>query len=356
LAEGSFEERTEKATPRRRGEAKSKGQVAKSKEITSIAVLFGGLFILTLFGTSLYLQLSNLMVHWFTGLSTLSIELDNVQDLTLNIVVSLVLMVGPVLGSVFLMAVIGHCIQGSNVFTTKTLNPTLDKINLIEGLKKLVSKQSVVELLKSLLKLLIIGTIAYSTIKKEWPDILLLFGQDVGNFFHVVSSLCFRLLLRTGMVLLVLAVLDYIYQRWTFERNLRMSKEEVKEEYKMTEGDPRVKSHIRTVQRQLARQRMMAEVPKADVIITNPTHLAIALCYENKTMEAPQVIAKGAGHVAQKIIEIGRSHGVPFVENKPLARALYKTVELGGAIPSTLYHAVADILAYVYKLKNKKLS
>jgi flagellar biosynthetic protein FlhB len=214
---------------------------------------------------------------------------------------------------------------------------------------------SVVELAKSLVKLVIVGWIAYVTIKKEWPDILLLFGQDAGNVFHFVSALSLRLLLRTILVMVVLAALDYAYQRWTYEKNLKMSKQEVKEELKQTEGDPIIRSRIRTVQRQLARQRMMAEVPKADVIITNPTHLAVALLYDRKTMEAPHVVAKGAGVIAQKIIEVGRSHQVPIVENKPLARMLYKAVDLGKGIPSSLYHAVADILAYVYQIKRKKL-
>jgi flagellar biosynthetic protein FlhB len=173
--------------------------------------------------------------------------------------------------------------------------------------------------------------------------------------FHFVSALSLRLLLRTILVMVVLAALDYAYQRWTYEKNLKMSKQEVKEELKQTEGDPIIRSRIRTVQRQLARQRMMAEVPKADVIITNPTHLAVALLYDRKTMEAPHVVAKGAGVIAQKIIEVGRSHQVPIVENKPLARMLYKAVDLGKGIPSSLYHAVADILAYVYQIKRKKL-
>jgi flagellar biosynthetic protein FlhB len=155
--------------------------------------------------------------------------------------------------------------------------------------------------------------------------------------------------------LMVLAGLDYLFQRWSHEKSLRMTKQELKEESKMTEGDPLIKSRIRTIQRQLARRRMMAEVPKADVIITNPTHLAVALLYKGREMEAPKVVAKGAGEIAERIKEIGRSHQIPIVENKPLAQALYKTVDLGQTIPSTLYQMVADILAYVYRLKNRTL-
>jgi flagellar biosynthetic protein FlhB len=355
MAEASFEERTERATARRRQEARNKGQIARSKEIPSVLVLLGAMTPLMLFGTTMVFQLSNLMVQWLNRIATVSNQWENLQALSWELVVSFFFIVGPVLGALFVVAVLGHTIQGSNVFSTEILKPDWGKFNIVSGFKKLFATPALVEMVKSFVKMLIVGWLAYSTIKKEWPDILLLFGQDVGNIFHYVAALSLRLLLRTALVMIVLAALDYAFQRWTYEKNLRMSKQEVKEEMKQSDGDPLIKSRIRTVQRQLARRRMMAEVPKADVIITNPTHLAIALLYENKTMEAPHVVAKGAGYIAQKIIEIGRSHQIPIVENKPLARMLYKTVDLGRTIPSTLYHAVADILAYVYQIKRKKL-
>ncbi|OGP54905.1 MAG: flagellar biosynthesis protein FlhB [Deltaproteobacteria bacterium RBG_13_52_11b] len=355
MAEASFEERTEKATPRRRKEAKNKGQIARSREIPSVVILLGGMTILLLFGTAMYFQLSNLMVQWLGRMATVSVQWGGLQALSWELVVSFLFIVGPVLAVVFVVAVLGHTIQGSNVFSTELIKPNWGKLNVVNGLKRMFTMQSLVELLKSLVKMVIVGGIAYSTIKKEWPDILLLFGQDAGNVFHFVSALSLRLLLRTVLVMVVLAALDYAYQRWSHEKNLKMSKQEIKEEMKQTEGDPLIKSRIRTVQRQLARQRMMAEVPKADVIITNPTHLAIALLYDPKTMEAPHVVAKGAGYIAQKIVEIGRSHQVPIVENKPLARMLYKAVDVGRTIPSNVYHAVADILAYVYQIKKKRL-
>jgi flagellar biosynthetic protein FlhB len=355
MAEASFEERTEQATPKRRQEAKSKGQIPRSKEIPSVLILLGGMTSLLLFGTMMTLQLSNLMAQWLKRIATVSVQWEGLQSLSWELAVSFLFVVIPVFAVVFAGAVLGYVLQGNNVFSTKIMKPDLGKFNIVSGLKQMFTMPSLIELLKSFIKMVIVGGLAYSTIKKEWPDILLLFGQDVGNIFHYVSALSLRLLLRTILVMIVLAALDYLYQRWTFEKNLRMSKQEVKEEAKQTEGDPLIKSRIRTVQRQLARQRMMAEVPKADVIITNPTHLAIALLYENKTMEAPHVVAKGAGYIAQKMIEIGRGHQVPIVENKPLAQMLYKTVDLGGTIPSSLYHTVADILAYVFQIKRKKL-
>jgi len=355
MAEASFEERTEQATPRRRQEAKNKGQIARSKEIPSVLVLLGGMTVLLFFGAAMTLQLSHLMVQWLGRMATVSIQWEGLQSLSWEMVVSFLFIIGPVLAVVFAVAVLGHTMQGSNVFSAELIKPDWGRFNVVNGLKRMFTMTSLVELAKSFVKMVIVGGIAYSTIKKEWPDILLLFGQDAGNVFQFVAALSLRLLLRTILVMLVLAALDYAYQRWTYEKNLKMSKQEIKEELKQTEGDPLIRARIRTVQRQLARRRMMAEVPKADVIITNPTHLAIALLYDRKTMQAPHVVAKGAGGIAEKIIEIGRSHQIPIVENKPLARMLYKAVDLGKTIPSSLYHAVADILAYVYQIKRKRL-
>jgi flagellar biosynthetic protein FlhB len=355
MAEASFEERTEQATPRRRQEAKNKGQIARSKEIPSVLVLLGGMTVLLFFGAAMTLQLSHLMAQWLGRMATVSVQWEGLQSLSWEMVVSFLFIIGPVLAVVFAVAVLGHTMQGSNVFSAELIKPDWGRFNVVNGLKRMFTMASLVELAKSFIKMVIVGGIAYSTIKKEWPDILLLFGQDAGNVVQFVAALSLRLLLRTILVMLVLAALDYAYQRWTYEKNLKMSKQEIKEEMKQTEGDPLIRARIRTVQRQLARRRMMAEVPKADVIITNPTHLAIALLYDRKTMQAPHVVAKGAGVIAEKIIEIGRSHQIPIVENKPLARMLYKAVDLGKTIPSSLYHAVADILAYVYQIKRKRL-
>ena len=355
MAEASFEERTERATGRRRQEAKNRGQVPRSREIPSVLIIIGGISILTLLGGWIYVQLSNLMVQSFNRMGTFSVRSDTLGGLTLDLLVSFSLTAGPVLFILFVVAILGYVLQGHNVFATELIKPDLGKLNVLSGLKRFLAPPSVIEMAKSFIKLGIVGWIAYSTIDQEWPTILLLFGQEAESFLQVVTTLSLRLLWRTVGVMIVLSALDYLFQRYNYERQLRMSKKEVKEEIKQTEGDPIVKSRIRTVQRQLARRRMMAQVPKADVIITNPTHLAVALLYQRDTMEAPQVVAKGAGWVAKKIIDVGRSHQVPVIENKPLARMLYKTVDLGKAVPSTLSHAVAEILAYVYRLKKKTL-
>jgi flagellar biosynthesis protein FlhB len=353
MADASFEERTEQATPRKREEAKRKGQIARSKEVPSVMVLMGGMLFLLFSGTSMYLQLSNLTVAFFKRMATLSLDMTSVQALSSELIRSFLLLLLPVLAGMTALALGGHYLQGGGVFATSLLKPDWSKIDVLKGFSRLLSRQSYVELVKSLFKLVIVGAVAFLTIRNEVPRILWLSGEDVGSIYGYVCDVSLRLGLRTGLVIIVLAAFDYFFQRWSFEKDLRMSKQEVKEEFKQVEGDPLIKSRIRTIQRQLSRRRMMADVKKADVIITNPTHLAVALRYESKKMDAPHVVAKGAGFVAQKIIELARSHQVPVIENKPLAQALYKNVDLGKTIPSNLYHVVADILAHVYRLKKK---
>jgi flagellar biosynthetic protein FlhB len=353
MAEESFSERTEQATPKKREEARRKGQVAKSREIPSIFILMGGASILFLFGSYLYRHISNLMIRSFKQAGVRSFSLETVQVINVELIHSSLLILAPMFIAMLVLSVVSHYGQSGTLFAAEALKWDWSKLNVITGFKRLFSKHSLAELLKSILKVAIVAGIAYLTIKKELPRLLLLMDQSPEGILQYVRSISWDLLIRTGMVMAVLAGLDYLFQRWTYEKSLRMTKQEVKEEFKQTEGDPIVKSRIRSLQRQVARRRMMAEVPKADVIITNPTHLAVAIFYQMKKMEAPKVVAKGSGYIAEKIIEIGRHHHIPVIENKPLAQILYKTVEVGQMIPSNFYQAVADILAYVYRLKNR---
>jgi len=353
MAEESFSERSEQATPKRREEARRKGQVAKSREIPSIFILMGGVSILFLFGSYFYSHLSDLMLRFFRQVQFRSFSLEMIQTLHVELVLGLLLLLAPVFIATIVVSILSHMVQSGTLISPEALSWDWSKVNPFAGIKRLLSKQSVAELLKSIFKFVIVGWVMYLTIKKELPQLALLMDRDPQAILNYILTISWDLLLRTGVVMVVLAGLDYLFQRWTYEKHLRMTKHEVKEELKQTEGDPIIKSRIRSLQRQMARRRMMAEVPKADVIITNPTHLAVALLYQMKSMEAPKVVAKGAGHVAEKIIGIARDHRVPVIENKPLAQLLYKTVEIGQIIPSSFYHAVADILAYVYKLKNR---
>jgi len=315
----------------------------------------GGISALFLLGTFLYHRISLLMVQYLSQVGTLALQPASFQVLHVDLIRSSLIILAPLLGIVLALSVASHFVQSGAFLSFEILKLDWGKVDPLRGCRQIFSKQSLVELTKALFKILVIGGAAWSVIKGEWSRILLLSDQGLGSTFAYLRTVTWSLFLKTGFILMLLAGLDYLFQRWSHEKSLRMTKQEVKEESRMTEGDPMVKSRIRSIQRQLARRRMMAEVPKADVIITNPTHLAVALYYKSKEMEAPKVVAKGAGEIAEKIKEIGRNHRVPIVENKPLAQILYKTVDLGQTIPSTLYQMVADLLAYVYRLKNRTL-
>jgi flagellar biosynthetic protein FlhB len=232
----------------------------------------------------------------------------------------------------------------------------MDRMNPVSGLKKVLSLRSLVEMVKGLLKAALFALVIYFSLRKDTPELVhaIRFPLEAG-----VSQLLWKLLglsFRLAFLLLVIAIFDYVYQKWEFERSIKMSKQELKEEYKQMEGDPQIKSKIRQKQRELARSRMMSSVPKADVVITNPTRLAVALEYDRKVMDAPVVSAKGSGFLARKIREIAREKGVPVVENKPLARSLFENLEVGDEVPEEFYRAVAEVLAFVYRIRKGRPS
>jgi flagellar biosynthetic protein FlhB len=355
MADDSYGERTEKATGRRRSEARKKGQVAKSREIPSVAVLLGALSVLYLLSTYFLHQLSSVMVRSFQKIGSWTLDFDHTQALQTEILWWLFQILAPLLLAISAVAVLSNFVQVGSLFSAEAIQPQLKRINPITGFSRLFSKNSLVELLKSVFKILIIGWVAYSTVRQELTEIRSLTDQDVASILRFVGLVSARIFFKTLLVMIALAALDYAFQRWSYEKSLRMTKREIQEEYKQSEGDPLIKSRIRSIQREMARRRMMTKVPKADVVITNPAHLAVALRYERQEMTAPKVVAKGAGWIAEKIKETAQAHGVPIVENKPLAQVLYKTVELGQMIPSSLYQMVADLLAHVYRMKNRRL-
>jgi flagellar biosynthetic protein FlhB len=355
MAEDSFAERTEQATAKRRADARKKGQVARSREIPAVAILMVGLSVLFFWGFTMYQQLSLIMVKFFKQMGTRVLEPATLHSLSWEIFGSLGVILAPILLGVAAAAILSNYVQVGSLFSWEAVQPDFSKVNPWKGFSRLFSKQAAAELAKSIVKLMIIGWVAFVTIQKEWDNIVALWNQEVGQIFQYIGRVSFHLFLKTVLIMVTLAGLDYAFQRWSYEKSLRMTRREVQDEFKQTEGDPMIKSRIRSIQRELARRRMMAEVPKADVIITNPTHLAIALRYQYKEMGAPQVVAKGAELIAEKIKEIARVNRIPLVENKPLAQTLYKTVDLGQAIPSSLYQVVADILAYVYRLRGKRV-
>jgi len=356
MAEGKKdEEKTEQATPKRREESREKGQVAKSRELASVAVL-GACLIYFYFGAaSMTNQVMDLMKMYLRQAGTLSINIENIQPLLLDLVFKVFFILIPFLLVALIAGFVINILQVGFVFSSEAVTPKFSKIDPIQGFKRLFSMQSLVEFIKNLLKMVIVGTVAYITVRGESEMILPLMNASVHDIFIYIGTISLKILYMTCWVLVVLAVLDYAYQKWEHEKSIKMSKQEVKEENKQMDGDPLIKSRIKRMQRDMARKRMMAAVPKADVVITNPTHLAVAIRYEPETMSAPLVVAKGADFLAEKIKELAGNNGVPVVENKAVAQVLYRMVGVDQTIPENLYKAIAEILAYVYSLKQKRI-
>lgn len=353
MPEESFQEKTEPATPRRRREAREKGNIPRSNEVNSTVVLLAGMAALYFFGKTMSHKLVYAMKWIFARLSVLEFSPTNVPEFALAGLKFLGSLLSPVVFTV-MIAGVGACIfQGGFVFAGEPLMPKLSKINPLSGLKRMFSVKSILEIVKGLLKILIVGAVGYSVFRGELKAFPFLIDWDVSQIVAFVGHVGLKLGLRIGLVLMILAGFDFAYQKMDFEKRLRMTRQEVKEEFKRAEGDPLIKARIRSVQRERARMRMLSEVPKADVVITNPVHLAVALKYDPSKTSAPVVVAKGARLIAEKIKEIALAHSVPIVENRPLARLLYRTTDIGSEIPYELYKAVAEVLAYVYRLKGK---
>jgi flagellar biosynthetic protein FlhB len=354
MAGESYQEKTEPATPKRRQEARKKGQVAQSREIPSAVVLLSGLGFFAFSGSWMFLNFSEFMEGIFQNIGSLNFDNSSVYPLLSEVLQQVFMILMPLMLIVLIAGVAANLLQIGFLFTGEPLVPNLSKLDPIKGIKKLFSLRSLVELVKALLKVLFVGGIAFLLLKGELETIPSLTQMGVGEILSFIGRVAFKICFYTCLVLIALSALDYAYQRWQHERELKMTKQEVKDELKQREGDPAVKARIKRIQREMAQRRMMEMVPEADVVITNPSKLAIALKYKAEGMIAPKVIAKGAGLIAERIKEIAREKGIPIIENRTLARTLFKLVEIGDFIPENLYRAVAEILAYVYRLKGMK--
>ncbi len=354
MAEDSFQEKTEPASDKKREEARRKGKVPRSVELNSAFVLLFGMLILSFGGSALMGGLGNVMRSVLRQSGTTTLTLTNLHGMAAQGALTVGAILAPVVLGIMIVGVAVAYVQVGFVYSPEVLRPTLEKVNPLNGIRKiLVSRRSMMELAKSLLKVFLVGLVAWWSIQDVIAESPALVQSDIPGLLGFIGQSAFSVGLRTGLVFMVLAVLDFFYQRFEHEREMRMSKEEVKEETKATEGDPMVKSRVRSIQRRIAYRRMMAAVPKADVVVTNPTHLAVALKYDPEEMRAPTVVAKGADLVALKIKEIALAHDVPMVEDRPLAQALYRSVDIGGEIPEKLFQAVAQLLAYIYRLKHQ---
>ena len=352
MAEDSDLEKTEAATGKRIERAREEGKVVQSKELAIFIQLMAAIGGLMLMG--------NYIMEKLLALTRRGLTMDRaavfdptlmmsrfMQDTTDAIIAFLPLML------LFILAAFaGPLLMGGWQFTWKPLTPDLSKFNPISGLKRMISLNSLMELMKASVKATIIGGIGAAVIWRYKDELFALASESLGTGMAHMSDLLFTsaLFMVASLILIVLA--DVPYQLWHYAKGLRMTKEEVKQEAKEMEGDPQIKARIRSAQRAAARKRMMSAVPKADVIITNPTHYAIALKYEEGQMAAPQIVAKGMGLLAERIMELGQEHAVPVLQAPPLARALYRHADVGDTVPERLYTAVAEVLAYVYQLRN----
>lgn len=355
---GEGGDKTEKATPKKLDDARKEGRVARSSDLINGFMLLLMFFVLKLFGGIMANLFLNSFVKYYNKASDISMEVFDVRqavNLSNEIVLDIVIASLPVLIGSFVVALVGNIVQVGWKVTGKPLKPKLDRLNPIGGLKRMFSQEKVVELIKSILKVLAIALVAYNEVKDRWKFILNLydfeFMQAILNIFDIVLDVGIKI----SLIFVVIGLADFGYQKWKHLHDLRMSKQEVKDEMKQSEGDPQIKGQIRQKMREGARRRMMQDLPKADVVITNPTHFAVAVKYDKETAEAPYVLAKGADYVAANIKEIAKQNNIEIVENKPLARMLYYNVEIGDQIPPELYQMVAEVLAYVYSVKNKEI-
>jgi flagellar biosynthesis protein FlhB len=352
----SFGEKTEAPTPQRLEEAKQRGQVPRSSDLTGAIVLLAGVSALALVGGNLAQALMGIlrsMLH-FGDVHTLSI--DTLLREAGGSAQTMGLALAPVLGALVVAAIAANLIQSGPVFSVQPITPSLEKLSPLKGFGRIFSKRALMRFVSSMLKLVTIIWVSFVVISADWDKIVALSGASVQEMATTGGHLVIGLGLKVAAIFVVLALLDFLYQRWQFTQDLRMTKQEVREEMKRMEGDPLIREQRRHIQRQMVMQRMSAEVPKADAVITNPTHYAIAIRYDADTMAAPKVVAKGADYMAKRIREIAMEHDVPIIEKAPLARALYPAVEVGQEVPLEFYRAVAEVLAFVYQLQNRQFS
>ncbi len=344
--------RSEKATPKRRQEARERGQVLRSVEVNSALVLLAALATFRYTGPYIIDSMGRLTVFTYENLSS-SFEMENVYSFTIFYMVQIFKMIAPVLFVILFVGLAASYAQVGVLFSLKPLTPKFSNINPASGFQKLFSRRSFIEFIKSVLKIVIIGWIGYEGVKSALPDLVPAMDMQGTEALKFVGALTIKILNHIIFALIAIAILDYFYQRWEYEENLKMTKQEIRDEFRQSEGDPMIKARIRQIQREMARRRMFDSIPRASVVITNPTHVAVALEYK-EGMQTPLVLAKGERVIAERIKEMARKHNVPIMENPPLARALLKQCPVGAPISPDLFEAVAEVLAFVYKMNKKK--
>jgi flagellar biosynthetic protein FlhB len=349
----SLEDKTEQPTPRRREKAREEGRIARSNDLTTAVLLLGCLVLLSLFGGGLVQAMRSVISRLLSADALGDLSLESLGPTAQQSLAGVAIAAAPLLLGLVAIAVAVNLAQVGFFFSPKRLQPNFGALNPLRGLAKLFSRQGLVTLLTSVAKMGMVGLVAWSAIDGRLGQIVTTQQLSFLQAFAVGADIVYAIALRVGVLLLILAIIDYIYQKRRLEHELKMTKQEVKDEMRSMDGDPKIKARRRQVALQLMQQRMKRDVPTADVVVTNPTEIAVALKYDSAAMHAPKVVAKGRGYLAQRIRQIAIEAGVPIIERKPLAQALYKLVDVGGEIPEQFYAAVAEILAYVYELTGK---
>ncbi len=354
--DGPDGEKTEQPTEKKKSDTRKEGSVAKSKEIGSCLLLLSFFVLLKVWVSTIGIEFLEFFGGIYNKIPELAKARGGVDEAGMSIVVKdsisqYIWYMLPVFGVAFAVAFIGDLVQVKWKPTAKPLKPKISKLNPLKGFKRLFSSKSLIELLKSVLKIILVGYIAYSTLKESAGILLLFYDMSFMQSLSSIGDIVINLGIKISAFYIIVAAADYIYEKWKFNEDLKMTKQEVKDEYKNSEGDPQVKGKIKQKMMEASRRRMMQAIPKADVVITNPTHYAVAVSYDPQKFEAPFVVAKGQDYLAQKIKEVARENSVEIVENKPLARMLYNNVEIGNQIPPELFQSVAEVLAFVYSIK-----
>ena len=356
MADDSAQEKTEQPTPRKREDAKDKGSVAKSQELNSVAVLIAGMLAFKATSGMFAKTIQQFVRTTYHESSFMEITVQSLPGQVIDFMKVLGTIIIPILAIVLVAALISNVAQIGFMVAKKALIPDFKKVSPLSGLKRLFSLRSIVELLKGIIKITILALISYFVITKHQESFLFLPHKSASEIVTLLSSVLLELTFKIALALLVMAAADFAYQKYEYEKGLKMSKQDVKDDNKQSEGNPEIKGRIKSIQMQQARKRMMQDIPEASVVVTNPTHIAVALKYEpNNSSDAPKIIAMGKNKLAERIKEIARENDIPVMENKPLARSLFESCEVGMEIPSAFYQAVAEILSSIYQKDKNRL-
>ncbi len=349
------EEKTEKATPKKRRDSRKKGEVLQSKEVSNAVFIVGIFAFLSIYAGTIFEQLLQYMEKMLGSIANTGDSIEFVMNIMWGVAFICIVTVGPILAVGVVLSILPVIIQTKGLFSGEAMKPKFSRLNPFTGIKRLFSLQAVVGILKGLIQITVVIVLLYMQVSGAMNGFANLIDNDPIKIVAYISETIMSLVTTVMIMLVFVAAADYVFQWWQFEKKMKMSKQEVKEEFKQMEGDPQIKGKIKRKQQEMAQQRMMAEVPTADVVVRNPTHFAVALRYNQKTPHtAPVVVAKGADALALKIVEVAKENGVYITENPPLARGLYDAVDIGREIPREFYTAVAEILAIAYEKQNKK--